>query len=97
MDNNENTIIVYLLLATLITAGKYCRPVCFFTSLTTDGSEFESRYDQEFSLLHVVQTGSGAHPASYPTDTPGALSSGVKRQRREAGHSPPASAEVKKM
>jgi hypothetical protein len=23
-------------------------------------------YAQEFSLLHVVQTGSGAHPASYP-------------------------------
>jgi hypothetical protein len=24
---------------------------------------------QEFSLLHVVQTGSGVHPASYPMDT----------------------------
>jgi hypothetical protein len=23
----------------------------------------------EFSLLHVVQTGSGAHPASYPMGT----------------------------
>jgi hypothetical protein len=28
---------------------------------------------------------------------PGALSPGVKRPRREADHSPPASAEVKKM
>jgi hypothetical protein len=28
---------------------------------------------------------------------PGALSPGVKRQRREADHSPPASAEVKKI
>jgi hypothetical protein len=26
---------------------------------------FESRQGQEFSLLHVVQTGSGARPASY--------------------------------
>jgi hypothetical protein len=26
---------------------------------------------QEFSLLHVVQTGSGTHPASYPLGTGG--------------------------
>jgi hypothetical protein len=31
-------------------------------SWTTEGSEFESRWGQEFSLLHVVQTGSGVHP-----------------------------------
>jgi hypothetical protein len=36
-----------------------------------DESEFESRYGQEFSLLHVVQTGSEAHPASYPMGTGG--------------------------
>jgi hypothetical protein len=35
-------------------------------SWTTEGSEFETRYGQEFSLLHVVQTGSGVHPTSYP-------------------------------
>jgi hypothetical protein len=34
--------------------------------LETKGSEFESRWGQEFSLLHVVQTGSGAHSTSYP-------------------------------
>jgi hypothetical protein len=33
------------------------------------GSEFESRYDQEFSLLHVVQTGSGASLVSYVIET----------------------------
>jgi len=33
------------------------------------------------SLRHRVQTGAGAHPASP----------GVKRQGREAGHSPPSS------
>jgi hypothetical protein len=32
---------------------------------------------QEFSLVHKVQTKSGAQPAPYPTGT-GALSSGVK-------------------
>jgi hypothetical protein len=34
--------------------------------LTTEGFEFKSRCGQEFSPLHVVHTGSGAHPASYP-------------------------------
>jgi hypothetical protein len=33
---------------------------------TTEESKFESRYGQEFSLLQVVQTGSGVHPTSYP-------------------------------
>jgi hypothetical protein len=33
--------------------------------------ELESRYCQEFSILYIVQTGSGAHPASYPMDTVG--------------------------
>jgi hypothetical protein len=44
----------------------------------------------EFFLLHVVQTGSGVHPTSYPMGT------GVKGRGREADHSPPTSAEVKK-
>jgi hypothetical protein len=33
----------------------------------TKGSELASQYDQEFSLLHVTQTISVAHPASYAT------------------------------
>jgi hypothetical protein len=37
----------------------------------TEGSEFESWYGQEFSLLHFIHT--GAHLASYPMGT-GALS-----------------------
>jgi hypothetical protein len=32
---------------------------------------FEFRCGQEFSLLHIVQTGSEVHPASYPVDTGG--------------------------
>jgi hypothetical protein len=39
-----------------------------------------------FSLLHRVQTGSGAQPASCPMGT-GALSLGIKRRGREADHS----------
>jgi hypothetical protein len=48
----------------------------------------------KFSLHHRVQTGSGAHPASYPMGN-GALSLGVKRRGRDADHSPPSSAEIK--
>jgi hypothetical protein len=34
------------------------------TSWTTEVSEFETHWEQEFSLHHVVQIGCGAHPAS---------------------------------
>jgi hypothetical protein len=50
-----------------------------------------------FSLLHNVQTDSGAHPASYPMGIGGSFpGGGVKQQGREADHSPPSIAEVKK-
>jgi hypothetical protein len=45
--------------------------------------------------MYNVQTGSGAHPAAYPMGIRG-LFPGVKRQGREANHSPPSSADVKK-
>jgi hypothetical protein len=40
-----------------------------------DGREAGVRtpYRQNFSLLHVVQTGSGDHPASYPMGTGGSF------------------------
>jgi hypothetical protein len=47
-----------------------------------------------FSLLRRVQTGSGAHPASYPICT-GVLSLRVMRPGCEADHSHPTSGEVK--
>jgi hypothetical protein len=47
------------------------------TRWTTEVSEFESRYGEEFPLLHVVQTGSGVHPISYPIGTGGSFP-GVK-------------------
>jgi hypothetical protein len=58
--------------------------------------EFESRYGKKFLLLHIVQIGSGVHPTSYKMGT-GGYFPGVKRQGSEADHSPPTSAEVKKM
>jgi hypothetical protein len=62
----------------------------------TEGSEFDSRKSQEFSLLHVPQADSGVQPASYPMDTEGSFP-GVKWPEREGKNSSPTSAEVKKI
>jgi hypothetical protein len=48
----------------------------------------------DFSPLQSVQTGSSAHPLSYPMSI-GDSFPGLKRPRREADHSPPPSAAVK--
>jgi hypothetical protein len=50
---------------------------------------------EDFSSSPCVQTGSGAHPASYPIDTGGPFPGGKARPGRDADHSPPSSAEVK--
>jgi hypothetical protein len=60
----------------------------------TGRPEFKSQQGQNFSLLYNIQTGSGAHPASYPIVS-GTLTLGVKKPGREADHSPPSSAKAK--
>jgi hypothetical protein len=65
------------------------------TGWTNEGSEFESRYGQEFSLPHVVQTGSKAYSISTKW-VPGTLFVGAKRPGREEDYSLPTSAKVKK-
>jgi hypothetical protein len=45
--------------------------------------------------LYFIQTSCGAHTACYPLGT-GGFSPGVNRSGREADHSPPTSAKVKK-
>jgi hypothetical protein len=57
------------------------------------GVGVDSRLEQDFSSLHIFQTGSGAHPASYIMGT-AALSERVKLPAREADHSSPTSAEI---
>jgi hypothetical protein len=47
-------------------------------------------------LLHVIQTGSGAYPASYPVGTEGSFRGG-KAAGRELDQSPATNAEAKKM
>jgi hypothetical protein len=38
---------------------------------TTEGSVFESRQSQEFTIFYIIQTGSGVHPISYLMRTEG--------------------------
>lgn len=45
----------------------------------------EQQKEQDFSLLHGVQTGSWPHLASYPMNTWGSFPV-VKRSKREAHH-----------
>jgi hypothetical protein len=57
--------------------------------------EVRSPTGADFSSSPCVQTGSGAHPASYPTGTGGSFPGGKARPGLDADHSPPSSAEVK--
>jgi hypothetical protein len=50
--------------------------------------------DEPFSSRHRVQTGSGAHPASYAMGNVYFFDA-EKRPEREADHSPPYSSEIK--
>jgi hypothetical protein len=49
---------------------------------------------KDFTLLHFVQTGSKAHPASYSLGTEDFFT-GVKLPGHETEHSPPSSAVIK--
>jgi hypothetical protein len=50
---------------------------------------------ENFSSSPCVQTGSGAHSASYPMGTGGSFPGGKVRPGRDADRSPPSSSEVK--
>jgi hypothetical protein len=50
---------------------------------------------EDFSSNLCVQTGSGAHPASYTVGSGGSFAGGKARPGRDADHSPPSSAELK--
>jgi hypothetical protein len=50
----------------------------------------------DFSSSLCIQTGSGAHPASCTVGTGGPFPGGKAWLGRDADHSPPSSAEVKK-
>jgi hypothetical protein len=62
----------------------------------TGRTGFDSRQGHDFSLLHNVQTKSGAHAASYKMGTGGSLP-GVKQPGSEADRSPSSSVDVPSM
>jgi hypothetical protein len=47
---------------------------------------------RDFSVIHSIQTSSGAHPASYPMGTGGSFPEG--KEGHETDHPPVSSAEV---
>jgi hypothetical protein len=61
---------------------------------TAKVAEFKSKYGKDFFLLHFIQIGSGAYPASYQMVL-GPLSLGTEWPDCEADHSPAASAKIK--
>jgi hypothetical protein len=67
---------------------------CLTTDLTA--SVRSPKEAEDFSANLCVQTGSGAHPASYTMGTGGSFPGGRARPGCDADHSPPSSAEVKK-
>jgi hypothetical protein len=67
--------------------------VAIATGYVLDGRTSISGMARDFSLLHIFQIGSEAHPVSYPMGT-GVFLQEVKRPEREADLSP-SSAEVK--
>jgi len=65
------------------------RPLRRYYGLDDRGSRARVPAGAGFSLHHPIQTGCGAHPASYP------IGDSFPVPRREADHSPPSIAEVK--
>jgi hypothetical protein len=78
----------------LLTQFKYAKPNSnlniYNVFVRLEGTAALLRGRHEFSLLHLVQADSGAHPGSYPMGIGGSFPG------REGVHSHPTSAEVKK-
>jgi hypothetical protein len=57
------------------------------TGYWLDGRDSIPARTRDFSLLHSIQNGSWAYPASYPMGTESCIP-GVRRQEREDNHTP---------
>jgi hypothetical protein len=92
-SNNNNLVwnLKNYFLSCLFYLGRRDSSVGIATGYGLDGPGIDSRWGETYSA--PVQTGPGAHPASYTMGT-GSFS-GVKRPGRGVDHPPPSSAEVK--
>jgi hypothetical protein len=73
-------------------AGVAQSVLCLTTDWTTGVRSLTEAED--FSSIQCIQTGSGAHPASYPMGTGGPFTGSKARPGRDDDHSPPFIAEV---
>jgi hypothetical protein len=74
-----------------------CRSCGSSSSIVSDWagrSGFDPRRAEEFYSSLCVQTGCGAHPASYPVGTGSPFLGGKARLGHDANHSPPSSADL---
>jgi hypothetical protein len=96
MDNKQYLAIMNMLKLIIMGCMFYFMHVLLIVVLGTTGWTAGIRFQAgaTFSYLHSVQTGSGAHRASYPMGTGGDFP-GLDRPGRQENHSPPFSAEVK--
>jgi hypothetical protein len=95
MKNTKST--KHLMTDSFSNSSRKASAVSIVTMLWAERHMFGSRLGAGkglSSLRHRVKSGSGAHPASYPTGT-GALPLEVKRPGREADRSPPFITDVK--
>jgi hypothetical protein len=88
---NHSYYLFIRLLINLTSRGSSVSTVSDWTAGVRSPTEAE-----DFSSNFCVQTGSGAHPASCTGGTGGSFPGGKARPGRDADHSPPSSAEVKK-
>jgi hypothetical protein len=76
--------------------SRVAQSVQFLTTDWTNGVRSPTEAE-EFTSNLCVQTGSGAHPASYTMSTGGSFPGGKVRPGRDADNSPSFSAEIKKV
>jgi hypothetical protein len=79
----------------ILDVNRVARSVQCLTTDWTAGVQSPTEAE-DFSSTLCSQTGSGAHPAFYTMGTGGSFSEDKARPGRDADHSPPSSAEVKK-
>jgi hypothetical protein len=88
-------IYIYICVCVCVCVSPVAQSVQCLTTDRTAGVRSPTE-PEDFSSSLCVQTGSGAHPGSCTVGTGGSLSGGKAGPGRDADHTPPSRAEVKK-
>jgi hypothetical protein len=95
--SNRNSIKLLIILHVYLYSRSRVSSVSIMSDYGLDDRAIGVRFPagaKDFSCSLCVQTGSGAHPASYTTGTGGPFRGGKAQPGRDADHSPTPSAEV---